>query len=100
MYVLYFKLIYILALLHSYDVKIKPLYHNYDRLIHKKIFLDLSHRWPGIFSMIKTGERNNRGCYGNTFCTMLYGYSIGIWLQGILLLWKSDREFTDISLHC
>ena len=22
--------------------------------------------------MIKTGERNNRGCYGNTCCTILF----------------------------
>ncbi len=34
------------------------------------------------------------------FYSLLYGRSIGIWLLGILLLWKPDREFTDISLHC
>ena len=88
MYVLYFKLIY------SYDVKIK-LFIPHDS--KKKIF-------GRAFKMIKTGGRNNHGWYGNTCCTILflvvwafYLYMVaGIWLLGILLLWKPDRELTDM----
>ncbi len=61
----------------------------------KKNFL--AHRWP---SKIKT-ERNNRGCYGNTCCTILflvvwalYGHSIGIWL-----LERIYRHFTSKGLN-
>ena len=65
--------------------------------------------------MIKTGERkkrvsvitverNNRGCYGNTCCTilfysLLYGNSIGIWLLGILLLWKPNLQTFHFTVN-
>ena len=41
----------------------------YDRLINKKKFLDFISPLAGHLKMIKTGGRNNRGCYGNMCCT-------------------------------
>ncbi len=51
--------------------------------------------------MIKTGERVSvitvvvMATHVAPFYSysMLYGHSIGIWLLGILLLWKPDRDF-------
>ena len=45
--------------------------------------------------MIKTGERNNRGCYGNTCCTILF-----LAFYWYMIARQPDREFTDILLYC
>ncbi len=102
---MYVKLIYCYI---QYDVKIKlriklriklsQAFIPYDRLIHKKKFFGFYLTAGRAFKMIKTGERKVAPVA--PFYSLLYGRSIGIWLLGILLLWKPDREFTDISLHC
>ena len=43
--------------------------------------------------MIKTGGRNNRGCYGNTFAMATH-----IAPMGILLVYGCYCSLTDISL--
>ena len=57
----------------------------YDRLINKKKFLDFISPLAGHLKMIKTGGRNNRGCYGNMCCTRARHFFIAL-----------ERHFTSL----